>query len=100
MRIAVAPAPAEPVARDDVDFSESSRRPVGAGLRVVLVGFQDQDNLGLRYLQSAARHHGHDCRIVTYANDAPLAYNFFGTVAHYGVLEAPRTVALQASYRF
>ncbi len=41
-----------------------------------------------------------DEKIVTYANDAPLAYNFFGTVAHYGVLEAPRTVALQASYRF
>ncbi len=41
-----------------------------------------------------------DEEIVTYANDAPLAYNFFGTVAHYGVLEAPRTVALQASYRF
>ncbi len=41
-----------------------------------------------------------DEKIVTYANDAPLAYNFFGTVAHYGILEAPRTVALQASYRF
>lgn len=41
-----------------------------------------------------------DEKIVTYANDAPLAYNFFGTVAHYGVVEAPRTVALQASYRF
>ncbi|HZB43300.1 MAG TPA: radical SAM protein [Ilumatobacter sp.] len=70
MRIAVATAPVDPVIRDDVDFSESSRRPVGAGLRVVLVGFQDQDNLGLRYLQSAARHHGHDCRIVTYGSDA------------------------------
>ena len=70
MRIAVAPAPAEPVVREDVDFSEASRRPIGAGLRVVLVGFQDQDNLGLRYLQSAARHHGHDCRVVTYATDA------------------------------
>jgi len=68
--IAVALAPEEPVERDDVDFSESSRRPVGSGLRVALVGFQDQDNLGLRYLQSAARHHGHDCRIVSYANDA------------------------------
>jgi anaerobic magnesium-protoporphyrin IX monomethyl ester cyclase len=68
--IAVALAPSEPIERDDVDFSEASRRPVGTGLRVVLVGFQDQDNLGLRYLQSAARHHGHDCRIVTYANDA------------------------------
>ena len=68
--IAVALAPAEPIERDDVDFSEAARRPIGTGLRVVLVGFQDQDNLGLRYLQSAARHHGHDCRIVTYGNDA------------------------------
>ena len=68
--IAVALAPAEPIERDDVDFSEASRRPIGTGLRVVLVGFQDQDNLGLRYLQSAARHHGHDCRIVTYGKDA------------------------------
>jgi anaerobic magnesium-protoporphyrin IX monomethyl ester cyclase len=70
MRIAVAPAPAVPVARDDADFSDASRRPAGTGLRVVLVGFQDQDNLGLRYLQSAARHHGHDCSIVSYGNDA------------------------------
>ena len=32
--------------------------------RVALVGFEDQDNLGLRYLSSALRARGHDTRIV------------------------------------
>jgi anaerobic magnesium-protoporphyrin IX monomethyl ester cyclase len=33
--------------------------------RVVLVGFEDQDNLGLRYLSSRLRHAGHEVSIVT-----------------------------------
>lgn len=41
--------------------------------RVLLVGFQDQDNLGLRYLMSAACAAGHRVEIVTYQSDpAPL----------------------------
>jgi radical SAM superfamily enzyme YgiQ (UPF0313 family) len=31
----------------------------------VLVGFEDQDNLGIRYLSSYLRHHGHQTQIVT-----------------------------------
>lgn len=65
----VARAPVALGRRPDVDFSEASRRPGGSGLRVLLVGFQDQDNLGVRYLTAAARHHGHDARIVTYTDD-------------------------------
>lgn len=41
---------------------------IRTGLRVLLVGFQDQDNLGLRYLMAAARSAGHDVRIETFAN--------------------------------
>ncbi len=37
---------------------------------VVLVGFQDQDNLGLRYLASTVRKSGGLARIVTYDSDA------------------------------
>lgn len=45
----------------------------GVPQRVLLVGFQDQDNLGLRYLMSAVHAAGHDVDIVTYASDiAPL----------------------------
>ena len=36
---------------------------------VLLVGFQDQDNLGLRYLLSAANHAGHVAEIATYQSD-------------------------------
>jgi anaerobic magnesium-protoporphyrin IX monomethyl ester cyclase len=32
--------------------------------RIALVGFEDQDNLGLRYLSSALRSRGHDTRII------------------------------------
>ena len=40
---------------------------------LLLVGFQDQDNLGLRYLVSAVRQAGFAARIVTYqSNPAPL----------------------------
>ena len=33
--------------------------------RVLLVGFEDQDNLGLRYLSSRLKHSGHAVRLVT-----------------------------------
>lgn len=39
--------------------------PPGVTARVVLVGFEDQDNLGLRYLSSRLRQAGHQTRIVT-----------------------------------
>ena len=40
---------------------------------ILLVGFQDQDNLGLRYLLSSVQQAGFHARIVTYqANPAPL----------------------------
>lgn len=70
--IPVASAPAEPVLRPDADFGDGTRRLAGSGLTVLLVGFQDQDNLGLRYLTAAARHHGHRCEILTY-RDSPDA---------------------------
>ncbi len=41
-----------------------------------------------------------DEEIVTYANDVPLAFSQFGTPAYYGFIDRPRTVAVQASYRF
>src|SRR6516225_1023781 len=41
--------------------------------RVLLVGFQDQDNLGLRYLASSLRAAGHEARIESFGPDeAPL----------------------------
>lgn len=46
--------------------------PLGAGGRpqkVLLVGFQDQDNLGLRYLMSAVNASGHRALIMTYRSD-------------------------------
>jgi anaerobic magnesium-protoporphyrin IX monomethyl ester cyclase len=39
------------------------------GLKVLLVGFQDQDNLGLRYLISSVRAAGHDAEIATFQTD-------------------------------
>ena len=40
---------------------------------VLLVGFQEQDNLGLRYLQSAVRHAGFQSQIESYSADpAPI----------------------------
>jgi radical SAM superfamily enzyme YgiQ (UPF0313 family) len=42
--------------------------------RVLLVGFQEQDNLGLRYLASSLREAGHEVRIESFGADAaPLA---------------------------
>ena len=37
--------------------------------RVLLIGFQDQDNLGLRYLMSAVNGSGHHASIMTYGSD-------------------------------
>ncbi len=37
--------------------------------KVLLVGFQDQDNLGLRYLMSAVNASGHQARIMSYDSD-------------------------------
>jgi anaerobic magnesium-protoporphyrin IX monomethyl ester cyclase len=37
--------------------------------RVLLVGFQDQDNLGLRYLASSLRDNGHEVRIESLGKD-------------------------------
>ena len=43
--------------------------------RVLLVGFQDQDNLGLRYLASSLREAGHEIRIESFGTDpAPLVH--------------------------
>lgn len=62
--------------------------------RVALIGNGDQWELALvgRNLT--------DKETISYATDAPLAFRFFGTVAHYGVVEEPRTVAVQGVYRF
>lgn len=38
--------------------------------------------------------------IVVYANDTPTAFTVFGVKSHFGFLEAPRSVALQFSYRW
>src|SRR5579871_992817 len=40
-----------------------------ARLHMLLIGFQDQDNLGLRYLISAVRQAGFTAEIVTYQSD-------------------------------
>src|SRR5213083_2867471 len=38
--------------------------------RVLLVGFQDQDNLGLRYLASSLRQAGHQIRIESFGTES------------------------------
>lgn len=44
--------------------------PDGHPQNVLLIGFQDQDNLGLRYLMSAVNASGHRASIMTYGSDA------------------------------
>jgi len=44
--------------------------PTGRAQKVLLVGFQDQDNLGLRYLMSTVNTSGHEASIMTYRSDA------------------------------
>lgn len=50
-------------------MSAIPQRESGRPQRALLVGFQDQDNLGLRYLSSAARSAGHETEIATYEAD-------------------------------
>jgi len=40
--------------------------------KVLLLGFQDQDNLGLRYLMSAVNASGHEASIMTYGADTEI----------------------------
>lgn len=48
--------------------------PARAACSVLLIGFQDQDNLGLRYLLSAVRQAGFSGWIQTYSSDPePIA---------------------------
>ncbi len=42
---------------------------MGRKQKVLLIGFQDQDNLGLRYLMSAVNASGHQAFIMTYGSD-------------------------------
>src|ERR1044071_10300821 len=41
----------------------------GCPQKILLIGFQDQDNLGLRYLISAVNASGHQAFIMTYRSD-------------------------------
>lgn len=41
-----------------------------------------------------------DEKVVSYANDTPLAFSQFGAPTFYGFLDRSRNVAMQASYRF
>lgn len=41
-----------------------------------------------------------DERVVTYANDTPLAANLTQSIGYYAFVESPRTIALQGIYRF
>ena len=41
----------------------------GRPQRILLIGFQDQDNLGLRYLMSTVNASGHEAFIMTYRSD-------------------------------
>lgn len=37
---------------------------------------------------------------ISYSNDTPLSSSTFGSIGHYGFIDAPRTIALQATYRW
>tara|TARA_R110001592_G_scaffold50620_10_gene156519 strand:+ start:26913 stop:29324 length:2412 start_codon:yes stop_codon:yes gene_type:complete len=37
---------------------------------------------------------------ISYSNDTPLSNSTFGAIGHYGFIDAPRTIALQATYRW
>lgn len=43
--------------------------PSGRQQKILLIGFQDQDNLGLRYLMSTVNASGHQAFIMTYRSD-------------------------------
>lgn len=51
-------------------FTFINRPPPARPLNVLLVGYEDQDNLGLRYLCAAARASGHVVEMITYEADA------------------------------
>jgi outer membrane receptor protein involved in Fe transport len=38
--------------------------------------------------------------VISYSNDVPLANSSFGSIGHYAFVERPRSVAVQASYRW
>jgi len=46
-----------------------ARDPDTRAKKVLLIGFEDQDNLGLRYLMSAVNASGHQALIMTYRAD-------------------------------
>ncbi len=46
--------------------------------KVLLLGFQDQDNLGLRYLMSAVNASGHQAAIMTYGSDPEIILRRIG----------------------
>jgi radical SAM superfamily enzyme YgiQ (UPF0313 family) len=51
--------------------------------RVLLVGFEDQDNLGLRYLSSRLRQSGHQARIITVSRGVePILESIHGLNPH------------------
>lgn len=91
--IPVSGAPSTSVARADLDFTPASARDVGSGLRVVLVGFQDQDNLGLRYLQAAVHHHGHECTIATFGGET-------ASVSREIIAKEPAVVGLSLIFQY
>ena len=37
---------------------------------------------------------------ISYSNDTPLANSVFGAAGHYGFIDPPRTIAMQATYRW
>ncbi|MDF1693389.1 MAG: TonB-dependent receptor [Zhongshania sp.] len=41
-----------------------------------------------------------DENVISYSNDVPLANSSFGSIGHYAFIERPRSVAVQASYRW
>ncbi len=41
-----------------------------------------------------------DEKVVSYANDTPLAFSQFGTPTYYGFIDRSRNIALQGNYRF
>ena len=64
-----------PVRAASVSRPEPVAPSASRAARVLLVGFQDQDNLGLGYLASSLRAAGHDVRIESFGTDpAPLIH--------------------------
>jgi anaerobic magnesium-protoporphyrin IX monomethyl ester cyclase len=68
--VTVTPAPAQIPTLD----------PGGRPQSVLLIGFQDQDNLGLRYLMSAVNASGHHAFIMTYGSDPGAILERIGRV--------------------